>query len=417
MSLINQVLQDLEKRHASESELKTLNPFVRPLPVRTRTTSRFAIAALVIFALIALGVVVYHGGLWPRNDAAQIVSRPVPIPAQGPAPAQQQSEAAPVAESLPQTAAFHPVSKLSDDLSLVAPLSVPKSKPLATPIPPKQKIAAIEQPARPVVAISPAGVVDIPSEELSQRSNREKPSNTEIATPTEASTKTPALSPERVTRSGPAPIAAEDSTSAISKQMREVAPSERAEIAFRKGVTQIQEGRANAAELEFRDALKQDPTHLGALQAMLGLLVDSGRNNEAEQFLHKALDINPRQPRHAMVLARLEVERGEVTGAINTMVAALPYVQSDFDFYAFLAALLQREGRHREAVDYYRTALRGVPGNGVWMMGMGISLRASNQSAEARDAFVHALESKQLSPALQEFVERQLRELAATKKK
>jgi len=118
-----------------------------------------------------------------------------------------------------------------------------------------------------------------------------------------------------------------------------------------------------------------------------------------------------------MVLARLEVERGEVTGAINTMVAALPYVQSDFDFYAFLAALLQREGRHREAVDYYRTALRGVPGNGVWMMGMGISLRASNQSAEARDAFVHALESKQLSPALQEFVERQLRELAATKKK
>jgi MSHA biogenesis protein MshN len=199
--------------------------------------------------------------------------------------------------------------------------------------------------------------------------------------------------------------------------MREVAPSERAEIAFRKGVTQIQEGRANAAELEFRDALKQDPTHLGALQAILGLLVDSGRNNEAEQFLHKALDINPRQPRHAMVLARLEVERGEVTGAINTMVAALPYVQSDFDFYAFLAALLQREGRHREAVDYYRTALRGVPGNGVWMMGMGISLRASNQSAEARDAFVHALESKQLSPALQEFVERQLRELAATKKK
>jgi hypothetical protein len=31
--------------------------------------------------------------------------------------------------------------------------------------------------------------------------------------------------------------------------------------------------------------------------------------------------------------------------------------------------------------------------------------------------FVHAIESKQLSPALQEFVERQLRELAATKKK
>jgi MSHA biogenesis protein MshN len=98
------------------------------------------------------------------------------------------------------------------------------------------------------------------------------------------------------------------------------------------------------------------------------------------------------------------------------MVAALPYVQTDFDFYAFLAALLQREGRHREAVDYYRTALRGVPGNGVWMMGLAISLRASNQAAEAREAFASALNSKQLSPALQEFVERQLRELAGQKK-
>src|SRR5258708_6505212 len=150
---------------------------------------------------------------------------------------------------------------------------------------------------------------------------------------------------------------------------------------------------------------------------MLGLLLDSGRNNEAEQLLHKALEINPRQPRHAMVLARLEVERGEVAGAINTMVGVLPYVQSDPDFHAFLAALLQREGRHREAVDYYRVALRGVPGNGVWMMGLGISLRAANQSAESRDAFQHALESRQLTPELQEFVERQLRELSARKKK
>ena len=212
--------------------------------------------------------------------------------------------------------------------------------------------------------------------------------------------------------------AATDGTpAAIDKQMREVAPSERAEIAFRRGVTQLQEGRANAAELDFRDALKLDPSHGSARQALLGLLLGSGRNIEAEELLRKALAINPRQPRHAMVLARLEVERSDVTGAINTMVGVLPYVQSNPDFYAFLAALLQREGRHREAADYYRTALRGVPGNGVWMMGLGISLRASNQSTEAREVFQRAIESRQLSPELQEFVERQLRELSAPKKK
>ena len=363
MSLINQVLQDLEKRHASESDLKSLPAYVRAVPGRPRSPVRmYVVAAIISAILIAVALLILGSRRAQENDAAQILSKPMAEPLAAPVPAPKLSVAAPVAAPPPQTAAFNPVSKISDELSLVTLLSPRKEKPAPT------------TPPAPVA--------------------------------------------ERVTSPPAVPIvSAERSSGAIDKQMREVAPSERAEIAFRRGVTQLQEGRANAAELEFRDALKQDPSHTGALQAMLGLLLDSRRNNEAEQLVRKALEINPRQPRHAMVLARLEVERGEVTGAINTMVGALPYVQTDPDFHAFLAALLQREGRHREAVDYYRVALRGVPGNGVWIMGLGISLRAANQAAEARDAFQRAIDSKQLSPALQEFVERQLRELSAQKKK
>lgn len=204
---------------------------------------------------------------------------------------------------------------------------------------------------------------------------------------------------------------------AIDKHMREIAPSEGAEISFRKGVAQIQEGRANKAELEFREALNQDPSHAGALQALLNLLLASGRNNDAEQLVRTAMEANPHQPRLAMVLARLEVERGQVPGAIRTLVDVLPYAQSDSELYAFLAALLQREGQHKDAVEYYRVALRSAPGNGVWTMGLGISLRGSNQAAEAREAFARAADSGQLSPDLQEFVQGQLRELSPQKKK
>jgi MSHA biogenesis protein MshN len=203
---------------------------------------------------------------------------------------------------------------------------------------------------------------------------------------------------------------------AINKQMREPPPAQRAEVAFRRGVAQLQEGRASIAEENFREALKEDPHHASARQALLGLMLDGGRHDEAEQLLRSALEINPRQPRHAMVLARLEFERGDTAAGINTLVAALPYVQSDPEFYAFLAALLQRDGRHRESAEYYRAALRLVPGNGVWMMGLGISLKGGNQLAESREAFQRASESRSLSPELQEFVERQLKELAMKKK-
>ena len=409
MSLINQVLQDLEKRHAADAELQTLPPFVRPVATRAPGSRMFMLAGVFVLAVCAITAFMY-GRLWtPVPDV------PLPVPPAAkinvPAPTAAQSEppaATPVVAAAAPSPAYTPVSRLSDELSLVAP----------SPRPP-QKPAADEKRAKPVAVEKRTKPVAVPAAEVAEPARLEQAQSVEQK-PSSADKPQQPDSPKAVAPSSsttlPAQPTAQDAQSGINKQMRDVAPSERAEIAFRKGVAQIQEGRANAAELEFRDALKQDPTHVGALQALLGLLVDSGRNSEAEQFLVKALQINPRQPRHAMVLARLEVERGDVTGAINTMVAALPYVQTDFDFYAFLAALLQREGRHREAVDYYRTALRGVPGNGVWMMGMAISLRASNQAAEAREAFASALSSKQLSPTLQEFVERQLRELSAQKK-
>ncbi len=404
MSLINQVLQDLEKRHASESELKSLPPYVRAVRRRPRSPVwTYLVAAILMAVLIAMAFFIYSSRRAAENDAPQIVSKPIAVPLPAPVSAPRLPVVPPVAEPPAQTAAFNPVSRLSDELSLVAPPSVRKEKP-----------ATAEQSAKPRVARSLPKVV---AATLPQAEKPPAPA-VETGAKIEAVTKPAAVVPERVATPAALPSAAVESVpGAIDKQMREVAPPERAEIAFRRGAAQLQEGRANAAESDFRDALKQDPSHTGARQALLGLLLDSGRNNEAEQLLRKALDINPRQPRHAMVLARLEVERGEVTGAINTMVGALPYVQSDPDFHAFLAALLQREGRHREAVDYYRAALRGVPGNGVWTMGLGISLRAANQSAEARDTFQRAIESKQLTPELQEFVERQLRELSAQKKK
>jgi MSHA biogenesis protein MshN len=415
MSLINQVLLDLEKRHASESELKPLPPYVRAVPVAPKLRARwFALAAIMGFGLIALAVFIYRSGNAPDNIAATTIPRAATAPAPTPAPTstpnpmgtdpslRERVKTEHIAELPPPSVAFNPVSKLSEELALAAPSSAQK----------ETQPAAVRR-SKPVTAIAPLAPKH---SDRSPEPAKEDPSEANRAASPDTQGKPELHVAEPATPTAPTVAAADKTPAAIDKQMRELAPQEGAEIAFRRGATQIQEGRANAAEFEFREALKQDPSHAGALQALLGLLLASGRNSDAEQLLVKALQSNPRQPRLAMVLARLEIERGEVTGAINTMVGVLPYVQSDADFYAFLAALLQREGRHREAVDYYRTALRNVHGNGVWMMGLGISLRASNQAAEARDAFASAIESKQLSPELQVFVERQLRELSVQKK-
>jgi MSHA biogenesis protein MshN len=80
------------------------------------------------------------------------------------------------------------------------------------------------------------------------------------------------------------------------------------------------------------------------------------------------------------------------------------------DYHGFMAALLQREGRHREAIEHYRQALRRTA-SAVWQMGLGISLQAENRFQEARDAFNRAKAANTLSPELQAFVDQRLRQL------
>jgi MSHA biogenesis protein MshN len=394
MSLINQVLQELEKRHAADPGLTSLPPQVRAVRAGPPTVMRMLAVALIL-VLAAVGALVYLRGGWPPAATTQFTVTPPPDPVEkqisAPAPATQTAAApapAPAPGPIEPAVLLAPVSRLSEELSFNPDPGAPAVRAA------KSKIVARAQ--KPRAAKSAAA--------------SPPPEPAPVAAPVAADPPVTAAAPDSAIAA--AQPAAAESPSAIDKQIREMTVQQRAETVFRSGVAQLQDGRVNAAETSFREALKEDPMHVGARQALLGLLLDARRNDEAEQLLRHALELNPRQPRHAMVLARLEVDRGEVGGAINTLVGALPYVRSDPEYYAFLAAVLQRDGRHRDAVDYYRTALQSSPGNAVWLMGLGMSLRANDQFADAREAFRRAADSKQLNAQLQAFVERQLREIS-----
>jgi MSHA biogenesis protein MshN len=417
MSLINQVLQDLEKRHASEPELQSLPPHVRAV---AGAPSGFPLAKVVAAMVIIAGVIVgafYFGG-WMRTSAQPgIAAAPSGPLDPAPAPVVVAPPKAPEPEPVVKEMLLAPASKLSDELSFVPDAASRKALPARSekPMParpqtqppapvaiPDQFRAALESPRPPAVAATPA-----PPPAPAAPVPQDPPAVPSAARPPVADT--PAVQP-----AAKPPVA--DTPPVIDKQMREMTPPQRAETAFRTGVAQLRDARAAAAEASFREALREDQNHVAARQALLGLLLDARRNDEAEQLLRTALTLNPRQPRHAMVLARLQVDRGEVPGAVNTLVGALPYVQSDPEYYAFLAALLQREGRHKETIDYYRAALRSSPGNALWLMGLGISLRATSQFADARESFERAIETRQLKGELLAFTERQLKELGAPKK-
>lgn len=217
-------------------------------------------------------------------------------------------------------------------------------------------------------------------------------------------------SPEQAPPVAFAPLVPASTPVTVTKQIRELTPQQRAENEYRKALSLIQQGRVTEAMDTLGGALQLDPRHAAARQTLIGLLVEARRFGEAERKLQEGLALDRGQPELAMTLARLQVERGDVDAAIATLERSQAAAAERADYQAFMAALLQRNGRHPEAIDHYQRALR-LSSSAVWQMGLGISLQAENRYREAREAFSRAKAANTLSPELQAFIDQRLKQL------
>ena len=199
----------------------------------------------------------------------------------------------------------------------------------------------------------------------------------------------------------------------VKKQPTQMSLQQQAENEFRRAYQLMRQGRNTEALAGYEAALKLDASHDLARQTMVSLLLENKRNAEAERILQEGLVVNPRQSSFAMLLARLQVERNALPQALETLLKTLPFAEKQADYQSFVAALMQRSNRHKEAITHYQQALQAQPKAGVWLMGLGISLRADHRDDEARDVFKRAMDSNNLNAELQSYVSRQIKELQA----
>ena len=192
---------------------------------------------------------------------------------------------------------------------------------------------------------------------------------------------------------------------------KQISPAQQADAEFHKASGFAQQGNIADALAGYEEALRLNPGHDAARQALVMLLLENKRSMDAERVLQDGIKGRAEHNGFAMLLARLQVDRGAVGEALATLEKSLPFAGKQADYQAFLAALLQRQNRHNDAIEHYRSVLQLAPNNGIWLMGYGISLQAVQRNAEAKDAFKRALETQMLSPELREFVQQKLKGL------
>jgi MSHA biogenesis protein MshN len=367
MSLINKMLQDLDARGgAADGAMRQQQLLAVPPAERDRRPAMLAGGALAVLVVVGAAWAGWHH--W-RGSATAPVAGAAPVPAAAPA-----STAATVLPPTQPAAVAAPVTAAPKQAASVAAASVAAA-------------SIAEPPAGPAVAAA--------SEPVPTTAKRKR------------ATETVAPSPRRVAIDVPA---SSDARPAAGTVTRDISPTQMAENTYRRALVALQEGRLSAAMADLERALEIDPRNDAARQTYVSLLLENKRNDDAVRQLRLALGIDPRQPGLAMLLARLQLERGGP--ALETLMTTLPYAGNSAEYQGFLAGVLQREQRHAEAAQHYRDALKLSPQNGVWWMGLGISLQADQHLPEARAAFTRARSTGALTPELQAFVDRKLEQLS-----
>lgn len=347
MSLINEVLNQLERRGVHASPHQTQVRVVAT-PVETRWI-KYVWVGLGILSLVA---VIYSIRFWENEP--QIESMQVDVP----------PKQIVILEEAVSSVSAMPASKLSYELSVA-------------PLPDSLRERSAEKPnqAKPSAAAAP-----IRPMKAAEKRPEEKPA----APP--------------VVANAPLPL-------------KQVSQTQQADAEFRKAVVLQQQGRVHEALAGYEVALRLNPQHDAARLAYAALLLESKRGGDAERVLQDGLKLRVSHVGFSMALARVQVEQGGIDRALVTMQKNLSKADELADYQSFYAALLQRKGRHKEAVNHYQIATDLVPSNGVWWMGYGISLQEVQRNEDAKAAFKRALSTQTLTPELTAFVEQKLKGL------
>lgn len=366
MSLINDVLRNLEANRPDALAAQNLQREIRSLPAAPPPRRGLRLGLLIVL----LGVTALAAWQWETHYGAMLLASPAePVPA---SPAPQAPPAAQPAAAVPAVPALSENMKLAHEL-----LSLPVVEQTLV----MDQNAPAVSPGSPAVPVLPAEAARPPGEPVKAESAK-----AEVAS---------AARPAEPVR--------------IEKSPASATPRDRADIDWRRAEAAFAAGRADEGREALRAALRHDPSHQQARQALLRNLLEGRRIDEAVRILQEGLELQPAQAGWAMSLARLQFEQGDLAAADRTLVRSQSFAENNADYAGFQGHIKSRLGAPRQAAAHYQRATRLAPADGRWWLGYGLALESDGRLPESREALRRALAAGNLPGELATVAEQHLR--------
>lgn len=159
-----------------------------------------------------------------------------------------------------------------------------------------------------------------------------------------------------------------------------------------------------AAITQLRLFLGDFSPHLQARETLVGLLIKEGAWQKADNILTVGLDKNPNYAPFIKLKARIFIAQNKIPAALNLLQQFSTTFAEDPEYLALLATLYQQQNQFMAAAELYNQLTKIQPQKAIWWVGLAIALESADKKNAAKEAYNHAYNSLETTPELMAFL-------------
>jgi Tfp pilus assembly protein PilF len=398
MSLINQMLRDLENRNTANtpSSLQHNVQIIQP------TKSNIPFIGICLLAALITTAGIY----WAYQNSTLLVKKPATAVAdstisKAPAPIAPYEKILAAPNAVTESSAKPELKLPENSLVTLSSVSPPNSAPQASPKPSAQTSSTNQQTqpnsavqSAPIVqtntVVSPSPVVQTNSSALAAQPIQTPPSP---SLPSEKAPEQPAIK---------APTISKPTSTKL------VTAKQQADLLY----TQAENNPDDySAIIKLEQALQLDPRHLKARLLLAKTLHNHGQVSKTAEFLDQSLILFPDNLQFINTRAQLYLQQKNPNGALKTLQFVNSASSTNETYLSLLAATYQQMGAFANSSKIYQKLVAINPDKAESWLGLALSHEKLGNLKLARDAYQQALNKNTLKGSIINFIKQKLAEL------
>lgn len=174
----------------------------------------------------------------------------------------------------------------------------------------------------------------------------------------------------------------------------------------------IRSGDISQAEQILKTFIDETPAVLSG-ELLASIYISQNRTDAAKNLADKLLEQFPGDIALLTISARVLVTQGEYLKAVELLQASSPAIVDHVDYYELLAAAAQKAQQFELSSSTYRQLLSFDSSRGSWWLGLGVASDYLQDQSLAVNAYQRALALPDLAPSLRQYANQRLASLSA----